>query len=120
MKWIIINRGKTQTLCKIPLLKKAESIIEKYLGKYPESVFKKISNQKLNQNLKKLAEKCQINKNITFHLARHTFATTITLNNNIPIETVSKVLGHKKISTTQIYAKLLEKKISSDIRSLDF
>lgn len=119
LKWIIIKRGKTQTLCKIPLLNKAESIIEKHLGNYPERVFKKISNQKLNQYLKEIAQKCNIEKNITFHLARHTFATTITLNNNVPIETVSKVLGHKKIATTQIYAKILDKKISSDIRKLE-
>ena len=65
--------------------------------------------------LKEIAVKCSIDKRVTFHLARHTFATTVTLNNNIPIETVSKMLGHSRINTTQIYAKILEKKVGEDM-----
>jgi len=68
--------------------------------------------------LKEIAEKCKIQKKITFHLARHTFATTIALTNGVPIETVSKILGHRKLSTTQIYAKVIERKVSDDMEML--
>ena len=73
------------------------------------------SNQKVNSYLKEIADLCGIKKNISFHIARHTFATTVTLSNGVPIETVSKMLGHTKIATTQIYARVLEKKISEDM-----
>ena len=76
------------------------------------------SNQKINSYLKEIADLCGIEKNLTFHLARHTFATTVTLTNGVPIETVSKMLGHTKISTTQIYARVLEKKIGEDMALL--
>ncbi|GAA3571526.1 hypothetical protein GCM10022395_21230 [Snuella lapsa] len=76
------------------------------------------SNQKTNKYLKEIAKDCGIHKNITFHVARHTFATTVMLSNDVPIETVSKLLGHTKLSTTQIYARVLESKISEDIQSL--
>src|SRR5690606_34421562 len=82
------------------------------------TVFPKISNQKLNSYLKEIADLCVINKNLTFHLARHTFATTVTLTNGVPIETVSKLLGHSRISTTQIYAKVVERKVSDDMKLL--
>ena len=62
---------------------------------------------------------CKIKKNLTFHIARHTFATTITLSNGVPIETVSKLLGHTKIATTQIYAKVIERKVSDDMKLLN-
>ena len=81
-------------------------------------LFPNISNQKLNSYLKEIADLCQINKNLTFHLARHTFATTVTLTNGVPIESVSKMLGHSKISTTQIYAKVVEKKLGEDMEKL--
>lgn len=74
-----------------------------------------MSNQKLNGYLKEIADVCGIKKNITFHLARHTFATTVTLSNGVPIESVSKMLGHTKISTTQVYAKVIERKLSDDM-----
>ena len=67
---------------------------------------------------KDLAVLCNINKKVTFHVARHTFATTVTLSNGVPIETVSKMLGHTKLSTTQIYARVVEKKISEDMQTL--
>ena len=76
------------------------------------------SNQKTNQNLKEIAKACGIHKNITFHVARHTFATTVTLSNGVPIETVSKLLGHTKLSTTQIYARVLQKKVGEDMQNL--
>ena len=77
-----------------------------------------ISNQKLNSYLKEIADLCGIEKNLTFHLARHTFATTVTLCNGVPLETVSKMLGHSKITTTQVYAKVVEKKVSEDMQAL--
>lgn len=118
--WINIQRKKSGERCDIPLLSKPEKLMQKYKDRYGERVFKKISNQRVNLYLKQIAKLCEIQKRVSFHLARHTFATTITLNNNVPIETVSRVMGHSKISTTQIYAKILEKKIGKDMRSLEF
>lgn len=72
----------------------------------------------MNGYLKEIAAICGIEKNITFHIARHSFATTITLQNDVPIESVSKMLGHKSIKTTQHYAKVLDKKVSNDMALL--
>ncbi len=69
-----------------------------------------MSNQKMNAYLKEIADRCGIAQNLTFHIARHTFATTITSSNGVPIETVSKKLGHRNLKTTQHYAKILDKK----------
>ena len=77
-----------------------------------------LTNQKMNAYLKEIADLFGIKKNFTFHIARHTFATTVTLTNGMPIETVSKMLGHKNLKTTQHYAKILEKKISDGMRDL--
>ena len=74
-----------------------------------------ISNQKLNAYLKEIADVCGIKKKLTFHLARHTFATTVTLSNGVPIESVSKMLGHTSLKTTQIYAKVIDKKLKEDM-----
>lgn len=120
--WIIKKREKTNKLLRIPILPKAKTLIDKYKAN-PKSVingtiFPKISNQKLNSYLKEIADLCDITKNLTFHLARHTFATTVTLTNGVPIETVSQLLGHSRISTTQIYAKVIDRKVSSDIIKL--
>ncbi len=121
-KWIVTNRQKTHNKVKIPLLPLAEELIIKYQGhiktKKTKSLFPNISNQKLNSYLKEIADLCGIKKNLTFHIARHTFATTITLSNGVPIETVSKLLGHTKIATTQIYAKVVERKVSEDMAIL--
>lgn len=122
-QWIYSQREKTSVPVKIPLLSKALGIIEKYKS-YPNSInkktlFPKISNQKLNSYLKEIADVCGISKNLTFHIARHTFATTVTLSNGVPIETVSKLLGHRKITTTQIYAKVIERKVSEDMWKLE-
>jgi len=120
--WIITNRQKTKSKVKIPILPIAEELIGKYKGniktKKTKTLFPNISNQKLNSYLKEIADLCGIKKNLTFHIARHTFATTITLSNGVPIETVSKLLGHTKIATTQIYAKVIERKVSDDMQSL--
>ena len=77
-----------------------------------------MSNQKMNEYLKEIADRCEINKKMTFHTARHTFATTVTLTNGVPIETVSKMLGHKTLRTTQQYAKILDQKVSEDMKKL--
>ena len=82
------------------------------------TLFPVITNEKLNLYLKEVANFCGIKKNLTFHMARHTFATTVTLTNGVPIETVSKLLGHTKISTTQIYARVIERKVSDDMNAL--
>ncbi|MCB0743325.1 MAG: site-specific integrase [Ignavibacteriae bacterium] len=120
--WIESKRNKTKTTFKVPILPIVESIIRKYKS-HPRTQFRsclipKISNQRLNSYLKEIADLCRIQKNLTFHMARHTFATTVTLNNGVPIETVSKLLGHTKIATTQIYARVLERKVSEDIEML--
>ena len=120
--WIYYKREKTTKFIRIPILPQALEIIEKYKRtrkpKTQESLFPKISNQKLNAYLKEIADLCGITKNLTFHIARHTFATTVTLSNGMPIETVSKLLGHSRISTTQIYAKVIERKVSDDMKKL--
>ena len=120
--WIIMKREKTNNPLRIPILPKALELIKKYDGnlksKANGTIFPKLSNQKLNAYLKEIADLCEIRKNLTFHLARHTFATTVTLSNGVPIETVSKLLGHSRISTTQIYAKVIERKVSNDMRNL--
>ena len=117
--WLVTKREKTNTPVKVPLLPKAIELIEKYANNVKcqaeGSVLPKMSNQKLNGYLKEIADVSSIKKNITFHLARHTFATTVTLSNGVPIESVSKMLGHTKISTTQVYAKVIERKLSNDM-----
>ncbi|MBL6950508.1 MAG: site-specific integrase [Bacteroidales bacterium] len=121
-RWIIYNRVKTGNRAPIPLLSIPLSIIAKYKD-YPVNVNKGrllpvYSNQKINGYLKEVAAVCGINKNLTFHTARHTFATTVTLTNGVPIETVSKMLGHTSIKTTQIYSKVVDTKISQDMKVL--
>ena len=119
--WIHIRRQKTNTP-KIPLLEKARNILDHYkdhpLCNENNTLLPVYSNQKVNQYLKKIAKSLNIGKHLTFHVARHTFATTITLMNDVPLETVSKLLGHTKISTTQRYARVIEKKISKDMERL--
>ncbi len=119
-QWIYTKREKTSESVKLPLLPKAIKIIEKYWDS-PETdtkVLPVLSNQKTNKYLKEIAKACGIHKAISFHSARHTFATTVTLSNGVPIETVSKMLGHTKLSTTQIYARVLEHKIGEDMQNL--
>ena len=76
------------------------------------------SNQRYNGYLKEIAVLCGINKHLTTHTARHTFATTVTLEHDVPIETVSQMLGHKSIRTTQIYAKVTQVKVSNNMKDL--
>lgn len=120
--WIHTFRQKTEVESKIPLLETALQIIEKYKDHQKclneGTILPVPSNQRVNAYLKELADICGINKSLSFHCARHTFATTITLNNGVPIETVSKMLGHRKIKTTQHYAKILDRKVSEDMERL--
>ncbi len=121
-KWIFKNRQKTDTSSKIPLLPMAKNIIDKYADhpvcKNENRLLPILSNQKMNAYLKEISDVCGINKELTFHIARHTFATTVTLSNGVPLETVSKMLGHTNLRTTQHYAKILDKKISEDMKVL--
>ena len=121
-KWIYTFRQKTDTRTHIPLLPTALAIIEKY-KQHPNCIVKNcllpiLSNQKMNAYLKEIAAICGITKELTYHIARHTFATTITLSNGVPIETVSKMLGHSNLKQTQHYAKILDKKVSDDMQIL--
>jgi site-specific recombinase XerD len=121
-RWIYINRTKTDTRSNIPILPIASYLLEKYED-HPQVVNQDkllplLSNQKMNSYLKEIADACGINKELTFHIARHTFATTVTLSNGVPIESVSKMLGHKNLKTTQHYAKILDLKVSNDMQIL--
>jgi integrase len=120
--WITTCRKKMDQPVRIPLLPKAMEIIEKYKT-HPYVIAKGkllpvYSNQKLNAYLKEIADLFGIQKPLTFHIARHTFATAVTLTNGVPIETVSKLLGHTSVKTTQIYAKVIEQKVSNDMKNL--
>lgn len=119
---IKINRSKTDSRSTIPLLPAAEEILAKY-DDHPITLqngllLPVISNQRTNAYLKEIADNCNIEKHLTFHLARHTFATTVTLANGIPIESVSKMLGHQSLKTTQIYAKVIDQKLKQDMDSI--
>jgi site-specific recombinase XerD len=121
-RWIYTHRQKTESASKIPILPITQMIIDKYEN-HPQSnnqavLLPILSNQKMNSYLKEIAAICEIEKELTFHIARHTFATTVTLTNGVPIESVSKMLGHKNIKTTQHYAKILDKKVSDDMAIL--
>lgn len=121
-KWIFTHRQKTESATRIPLLPMALEILERYNNNPQclngDRLLPVLSNQKMNAYLSEIANLCGITKNMTMHTARHTFATTITLTNGVPIETVSKMLGHKNLKTTQHYAKILDLKVSNDMSEL--
>lgn len=119
--WIMTEREKTKEPVNVPLLDIPLAILEKYKDKRDENNGRLLpvsTNQKMNEYLKKIAAICGIKKNLSTHVARHTFATTIALANGVPLESVSKMLGHRSIKTTQIYAKILDKKVSEDMENL--
>ena len=117
--WIMTKRQKTKIESNILLLDVPKMILDKYKGKTIDNKLLPIlSNQRMNSYLKEIGDVCEIDKELTFHLARHTFATTITLAKGVPIETVSKMLGHTNIRTTQIYARITDSKISNDMQAL--
>ncbi len=119
--WIKTKRAKTGVPVDVPLLDPALEILDKYKDHKmvnKKGVFPKISNQEINRSLKIIGEICKIKKPMTFHLARHTFATTVTLINGVPIESISKMLGHTKLTTTMVYAKVVKQKLSMDMALL--
>lgn len=121
-RWIFTRRQKPETPSRIPLLPVALDILDRYQEHpqclYQDRVLPVLSNQKMNAYLKEIADLCEIQKTLTFHIARHTFATTVTLSNGVPIETVSRMLGHRNLRTTQHYAKILDQKVSDDMQQL--
>jgi len=122
-RWIKTKRQKTDSLSSIPLLLVSESILEKYVF-HPyviagKGILPVLTNQKSNAYLKEIADLCGIKKNLTTHLARHTFATTVTLSNGVSMESVGKMLGHKSLKTTQIYAKVVDKKVGREMDELE-
>ncbi len=122
-KWIYTQRQKTKTAVRVPLMQKALDLIEKY-KEHPRvagtnQVFPYRNNSSLNVRIKEIAKLLGIPKKLTFHMARHTFATTLTLTNGMPIETVSKLLGHSSLAVTQVYAKVVEKKVSEDFKMME-
>lgn len=120
--WIQKNRQKSTVPSKIPLLPITVDILEKYkdhpAGIANDVLLPVLSNQKYNSYLKELADICSIDKNITTHTARHTFGTTVTLSNRVPIESVKEMMGHKHIKQTLHYAKVLPIKLSEDMQLL--
>jgi site-specific recombinase XerD len=121
-KWLVSKRQKTDISARIPLLPAALTLIDRYKN-HPQCLLQDrvlpvLSNQKMNAYLKEIADLCGISKTLTYHIARHTFATTVTSSNGVPIETVSKMLGHRNLKTTQHYAKILDLKVSQDMKQL--
>ena len=115
--WIKTDRIKTGIRANVPILPKTQKIIDKYSGQYP-TLLPKLSNQKMNAYLKEIAEICGIEKKLTWYVARHTFATTVTLGNGIKIENVSAMMGHTNIKQTQHYAKVLDSSIMEDMSKI--
>jgi len=121
-RWIFIRRQKTKKLSRIPLLEVPEAILKNYADnpvcRQKETLLPILSNQKMNSYLKEIADVCGIDKTLTFHIARHTFASTVTLNNGASIEAVSDMLGHSSLKQTQHYSKVKEKLISEEMQKL--
>lgn len=119
--WIRKARHKTNVMCHIPLIKPARDILEKYapLAHCTGKLLPVLSNQKMNAYLKEIASVVGIDKDLTTHLARHTFATTVTLANHVSIESVSKMLGHSSIRMTQHYARILDASIESEMLNVE-
>ena len=117
--WLHIKRSKTSKLYKVPLLPKALEIIKKYNDEDEVLIFKNISNQRLNGYLKEIADVVGINKNLTHHIARKTFASTVLLYNDVPMEIVSELLGHSSMKVTQAsYGKIVQKRVSEEMNRL--
>lgn len=122
-KWLVGERSKTNVLSDVPLLYKPLEIIERYQT-HPEvlnsgKLFPTISNQKLNAYLKEVADLSEVSKALTFYIGRHTFATTICSDNGVPIETISQMLGHTSLRTTQVYQKTTPHKVGFDMEGLE-
>jgi site-specific recombinase XerD len=115
VQWITMSRTKTDIPVHVPLLQSARLILDKFKDDQSamvnETVFPPITNQEMNRSLKIIGGLCKMKKQLTFHMARHTFATTVTLMNGVPIESISKMLGHSKITPTMIYARVSQSKL---------
>lgn len=117
--WIDINQQKTGIRCNIPLLDIPLQIMERYKPERNRNkIFKMVSPACVETNLNKVAKLYGIEKRITYHQSRHNFATLITLSRGVPLETVSQMMGHKCIRTTQIYAKLTRQKVNEDVKKI--
>ena len=115
--WIRTTRQKTGTPCDIPLLELPKQIIEKYKGLAKDGkLLPMLSCGRLNKNLKVIANLCNIDRKLIYHAGRHTYATEICLSQGVPIESVSRMLGHRDLRSTQIYAKITEHKIAEDMQ----
>jgi site-specific recombinase XerD len=117
-EWLVSNRKKNGNRLSIPLLPRAKVIIDRYRNESAQRLLPVCSNQRFNGYLKEIADICGIKKTLTSHIGRHTFATTVTLSKGIPIETVSRLLGHTSLVTTQIYAKVTDRKVADDMSVL--
>jgi integrase len=116
--WIKMKREKTQRDISIPILPKAQIIINKY-ATTNSKIFPSLSNQKFNSYLKEISAIAGIEKNLTHHIARKTFASTILLYNDVPMEIVSELLGHSSMATTQeSYAKVVQRRVSDEMKKL--
>ena len=119
MQWLTFSRHKTDNESKIPLLDKPLRLIEKYRGTVAgDKVFPMKHCTHMNRQLKKIAALCDIERRLTFHMSRHTFATETCLSQGVSIESVSRMMGHKRLSTTQIYAKVTHNKVNEDMQAL--
>lgn len=122
-QWIILNRRKTGTASYIPLLDIPLHILNKYkntkFAGIDGRVFKIKTKENINIQIKKIAQVAEIDKHLTFHMSRHSFATSVCLTNGIPIETLSQMMGHKSVKTTQIYAKVTRTKLNEDMTKLE-
>jgi site-specific recombinase XerD len=117
--WVMTKRQKTNVQSNVRLLSIPQQILEKYKGKCKGDMILPVpKNEHGNERLKELGKQCNIPVKVTFHLARHTFATTVTLAKGVPIESVSKMLGHRSVKTTQIYARIVDTKVSDDMAAL--
>ncbi|MFK5878490.1 MAG: site-specific integrase [Flavobacteriaceae bacterium] len=120
MMWIEMIREKTQKEVSIPILSIAQELIDKYIQIDEELIFIVLSNQRYNSYLKEIASVLGIEKNLTTHTARKTFASTVLLYNDVPIEIVSKLLGHSSIAITEAsYGKVIKKKVSDEVLRLN-
>ena len=115
--WLMTTRTKTAIRANVPILPPVLKVIERYKGKQ-DSLIPKISNQKMNAYLKELADICGIDKHLTWYVARHTFATTVTLGNGVSLENVSAMMGHTNIKQTQHYAKVLDHNVMNDMQKV--
>lgn len=115
--WIMTSRAKTAIRANVPVLPPTLKIINKYKNQQ-KGLIPEISNQKMNAYLKEIADICGITKHLTWYVARHTFATTVTLGNGMRIENVSSMMGHTNIKQTQHYAKVLDVNIMEDMNKL--